>query len=369
MKKVISILFSFSLFISAIHAQNAWFKAQHKEAKIQSVVATSELVEAHFKGRYLYSPVNILDGNFDNTWCEATPGSGIGESITVEFEKPVSFDEIQIVNGFASKNLYNLNNRIKTITLTQVAKKHFQQKQYTLTDNTPTWQSIKFDLLQTAQTITIKIDEVYKGTLHDDTCLDDIRLLYKGKVIPFTGIEEIRKIQEENSKLMLQSSTEEFEKQFYELFKDGDTLFLKSQIDDRDIVIEKYEHNGKNYISSIDQDTKALINKGSKDEILKQIKKYENYHIYLANFESNLKDLKTTANAKYICIQKFFPDYFFESHYSLGKFKILKTERVDYVETTTAIMIAIKDKTLFWNGVPYTILTEKEVDNFSFYNK
>ena len=75
-----------------------WFMAQTDSAPVKSVIATSELVEAQFEGRYLYPPINILDGDFDSTWCEADKnGSGIGESITVEFAEPVSFDEIQIV--------------------------------------------------------------------------------------------------------------------------------------------------------------------------------------------------------------------------------------------------------------------------------
>uniref|UniRef100_UPI00388FE519 discoidin domain-containing protein n=1 Tax=Treponema sp. TaxID=166 RepID=UPI00388FE519 len=92
---------------ASVFAQSKWFKAQSKSASVKSVTATSELVEAQFDGKYLYPPINILDGDFNSTWCEADQkGSGIGESITVEFAEPVSFDEIQIVNGFVSKDYY-----------------------------------------------------------------------------------------------------------------------------------------------------------------------------------------------------------------------------------------------------------------------
>ncbi|MDO4507143.1 MAG: nicotine adenine dinucleotide glycohydrolase, partial [Spirochaetales bacterium] len=178
MKKLFLMLSAFIL-CSAAFGQSKWFKAQSKSASVKSVTATSELVEAQFDGKYLYPPINILDGDFNSTWCEADQkGSGIGESITVEFAEPVSFDEIQIVNGFVSKDYYLKNNRVKTLRLTQVAKEHFQQKDYTLKDNVQDWQSIKFDLLQTAQTLTLEIRDVYRGSKYDDTCLDDIRLLY-----------------------------------------------------------------------------------------------------------------------------------------------------------------------------------------------
>ena len=78
--------------------------------------------------------------------------------------------------------------------------------------------------------------DIYKGNKYDDTCLDDIRFLYKGKVIPFVGVENIAKIQEENSKDMLSSSSKDFEATFVSLFKqskdpkDGNKyLVLKGQ--------------------------------------------------------------------------------------------------------------------------------------------
>ena len=149
-----------------------WFMAQTKQATVKSVIATSELVEAQFDGKYLYPPINILDGDFQTTWCEAEEdGPGIGESITVEFAEAVSFDEIQIVNGFATKDYYLKNNRVKKLLLTQVAGQHFQQKEYTLRDKKDGWQSISFDLPQTAQTITLKILDIYSGSKYDDTCL------------------------------------------------------------------------------------------------------------------------------------------------------------------------------------------------------
>ena len=68
-----------------LYAQANWFKAQSDSATIKSVTATSELVEAQYDGKYLYPPVNIVDGDFSSTWCEADQsGPGIGEAITIE---------------------------------------------------------------------------------------------------------------------------------------------------------------------------------------------------------------------------------------------------------------------------------------------
>ena len=231
MKKIIStILLSVAAmtFVFAADDDN-WFMAQTKTAPVASINSTSELVEAQYDGKYLYPPINILDGDTTTTWCEDEKnGPGIGESITIEFSIPVSFDEIQFINGFATKDYYLKNNRVKTIQITQVAKKHFQQKSYVLRDNCETYQSIKFPLTQTAQTITLKIMDVYKGNKYDDTCLDEFRILYKGKVIPFTGVKELKEVQTENSKQMLKTSSKDFKKDFAKLFTNVPNMVIKS---------------------------------------------------------------------------------------------------------------------------------------------
>ena len=59
------------IFVSAFVFAGDWFMAQTKSADLYSVGASSELVEAQYDGKYLYPPINVLDGNFDTVWCEA----------------------------------------------------------------------------------------------------------------------------------------------------------------------------------------------------------------------------------------------------------------------------------------------------------
>lgn len=207
-----------------------WFMAQTTVAAVESVSASSELVETQYAGNYLYSPVNVIDGNFENVWCESTEGSGIGETITIEFSEAVSFDEIQVVNGFASSKhptYYKINNRVKTIELTEVADKHKLTGEYSFVDNTEDWQSVKFPYPRTAQILELKIKDVYRGEKYDDTCFDEIRFLFEGKVIPFQNVASIQEVQRANSKDMLGN---EFYDKFEGLFKqlkDGKYLVLK----------------------------------------------------------------------------------------------------------------------------------------------
>lgn len=355
MKKSYSgkILFPFFLFVlasGAAFSQSAWFMSQTEKAPVESVLATSELVEAQFSGKYLYPPINVLDGDFSTVWCEAQKdGPGIGESITIEFSEAVSFDEIQIVNGFAHKDYYAKNNRVKTLTLTQTAGKHFQQKDYTLLDEKPDWQSIPFALTQTAQTLTFKIASVYKGAKYDDTCIGDIRLLYKGKVLPFENVEPLKAAQEENSKLMLKNSEKDFKKEFYALFGGEYYLYLRNEKGGGFLV---YEDPRLGFYMEDCVFVKAM----SKNDIFN---KYFKYGVP-PNIEMRLKDYKQ-ENYDYIIPRISWRSYWDETRFKLSNYRILKYETIQYVETVTAMLVKLDGKTVYLNGVKYTVLNPKRV--------
>ena len=291
-----------------------------------------------------------MDGDFSTVWCEAQKdGPGIGESITIEFSEAVSFDEIQIVNGFAHKDYYAKNNRVKTLTLTQTAGKHFQQKDYTLLDEKPDWQSIPFALTQTAQTLTFKIASVYKGAKYDDTCIGDIRLLYKGKVLPFENVEPLKAAQEENSKLMLKNSEKDFKKEFYALFGGEYYLYLRNEKGGGFLV---YEDPRLGFYMEDCVFVKAM----SKNDIFN---KYFKYGIP-PNIEMRLKDYKH-ENYDYIIPRISRRSYWDETRFKLSNYRILKYETIQYVETVTAMLVKLDGKTVYLNGVKYTVLNSKRV--------
>ena len=368
---------------------SAWYMAQTDSAAVESIVATSELVEAQFEGKYLYPPINILDGNFETVWCEADKnGSGIGEEITVAFSEPVSFDEIQMVNGFASRDYYQKNNRVKSILLTQTAppkrgyvvserngetivevKNHFQQKEYTLADGKPEWQSI-----HSAKTLTIKITGVYRGDKYDDTCLADIRLLYKGSVIPFKNVENLKKIQEANSrKMILQSDGSEFKKEFFALFEGEDNLYLRES-DGGYIYIQRSGDDIRFWHYFPSHATKILPVKSTKEEMESLFKAEfsqwfkDNGDSYspapLKRLLSCWDDIKE-ANVEYVRVG--YGDWHERrTEYSLGNHRLLTTEYIDYVATTTATILDIEDGKVFVNGEAYTPLSQKRVYNATY---
>ena len=360
MKKSYSgkIFFPFFLFVlasGAAFSQSAWFMSQTEKAPVESVLATSELVEAQFSGKYLYPPINVLDGDFSTVWCEAQKdGPGIGESITIEFSEAVSFDEIQIVNGFAHKDYYAKNNRVKTLTLTQTAGKHFQQKDYTLLDEKPDWQSIPFALTQTAQTLTFKIASVYKGAKYDDTCIGDIRLLYKGKVLPFENVETLKTAQEENSKLMLKNSEKDFKKEFYALFGDGDDLYLRNERGGG-FIIKKSAGYIYRMIDCI------ILEAQSNDAVVEY---YRNrFGDYNSDVVRHRLEKHNRKNYDYIIISE---TWYESSWYELSNYRILRHETLQYVETVTSVLVKLDGNAVYLNGVKYDVLNPKRVINVSY---
>jgi hypothetical protein len=359
-KKIIAGL-SFVLIASALWAQGHWFMAQTETATIQSILATSELVEAQYEGKYLYPPVNVLDGDFSTTWCEADAGGpGIGESITIEFAEPVSFDEIQIVNGFASgSDFYHKNNRVASILLTQVAGKHFQQKSYKLLDDVAGWQPIKFDLPQTARTLTLKIEAVYKGTKYDDTCLSDLRLLYKGRVIPFKNVETLRAAQEENSRMLLSSDSASFKKNFLSLFQPGSDgrrcLYLASPSGFGYVLYnpegDSIQMNAAEYQAPIAENgLEAWI----EDNKIYNKESFEGYH--RANYDYLVHPLITWTGRG-------------GPSYELGNYRILETTTTDYVETKTVILLKLDGrKGVYVNGAYYSIPDPSRVLRYETWN-
>lgn len=362
MKKTVCIKIAALLaFTAAFAAPNdsAWFMAQTEQAELQSVLATSELVEAQFKGEYLYPPINIFDGDFATVWCEAEKnGPGIGESITVEFSQPVSFDEIQIVNGFVYKDYYAKNNRVKSILLTQTANRHFQQKEYTLKDNVQNWQSISFALPQTAQTLTIKLTDVYKGNKYDDTCLADIRLLYKGKVVPFKNVAALKKVQEENSKLLLTHTAEDFQKDFFALFTkvdDGEARLTLRNDKGGAVKIGKWDDRIVYLYSYV------LLSAQSKKSIAHYFA--ERYGVpedsvleWLDGYDANKYD--------YVSVNPYrFPDDY-DSSYELKNYRIITHRQIEYVDTATVTLVKLDGKYVYLNGVKYTVVDPKRVFEF-----
>lgn len=125
---------------------------------------------------YDYSVNQLYDQNYSTCWTEGVEGDGIGQTVTVNFESRVKINTLNIVNGYnKTYDLYQKNNRVKKVTL---IFDDGSEETVELKDSFNISQSISFTEKQT-KTVKVRIDEVYKGTKYEDTCLTEMTLTYK----------------------------------------------------------------------------------------------------------------------------------------------------------------------------------------------
>ena len=134
----------------------------------------------------LYEAEHLIDNDPKTIWAEGAAGSGIGETIGIEFgsgrmgEEGTYINKIGITNGLVSdKTLFYKNNRVKKILLTvsEMTETDFNpvEMEFELKDDMK-MQYITLPKSYLAKSIMIKIIEVYKGTTYDDTCISEVQV-------------------------------------------------------------------------------------------------------------------------------------------------------------------------------------------------
>ena len=146
-----------------------------------------------------YRSSNICDGKVETAWVEGVKGNGIGEWIKIKLDAikdspsstPFSIIEVGIIPGYGkSSETWSENNRVKTATLVvyspppsypkeyqwMVFRLNFQDKNnvqyFKLPDRK---KAINLDPM--TKEVWLRIDEVYKGTKYDDTCISEVILI------------------------------------------------------------------------------------------------------------------------------------------------------------------------------------------------
>jgi len=133
------------------------------EAVISSASASSVLSEENI----VHNAGKIFDGKHDTAWVEGDEGFGIGESVTVNFDKEYTINEIQIAVGYQrTSELYDKNARPCDLKLTF---SDGRTEMIVCEDKMGT-QSICFDAV-TTDSVTITIISAYKGSKFEDTAI------------------------------------------------------------------------------------------------------------------------------------------------------------------------------------------------------
>ena len=124
------------------------------------------------------SPYVLYDGQDWSSWQEGDLESeGLGENITLTFdgEHAVRFIKVRLGNWYGEDNYYyEANNRPETITF-ELGEESFS---ITFPDERKE-HIVELSKDVTASQLKLTIDSVYKGSIYDDTCINEVTIYGK----------------------------------------------------------------------------------------------------------------------------------------------------------------------------------------------
>lgn len=144
-----------------------------------------------------YKSVNLCDGKAETAWVEGAKGSGIGEWVKININAesamseytstPFSLEEIGVLPGYAkSPKTWEENNRVKKLMViihsppfSAPKENEWVVLQLNLKDNNKLQvfkvpdEKMAVNVNGMKKEIWIKIEDVYKGTKYDDTCISE----------------------------------------------------------------------------------------------------------------------------------------------------------------------------------------------------
>lgn len=139
----------------------------YSQVTVASADATSTISQAGIDN----TPHVLYDGSKDSSWQDGVDGPGIGESVTYHLDQvyKIKFLVLRLGNWYSSDDNYTMNNRPKTMTF----KIGEQSVQVTFPDEKKEF-CVELSKDVEASEIKMTIDEVYKGTAYDDTCINEV---------------------------------------------------------------------------------------------------------------------------------------------------------------------------------------------------
>jgi len=152
------------------------------------VTASSTLVE----GSMRHDAARVVDGKLDTAWCEGQPGSGVGASITLHFDREVQVEFIEIWGGYFKdeRRLFS-NERLERYHLTlegmgpievrttDVPRDGFKASAEWPNHFTPSWASMRGSSIAPKEhvtSITIEAVSVFPGDKYTDLCISEVKV-------------------------------------------------------------------------------------------------------------------------------------------------------------------------------------------------
>jgi uncharacterized caspase-like protein len=120
-----------------------------------------------------YGAANLVDDKDATAWVEGVEGDGIGESITLEFDRPEAISQITLVNGYAkSPDTYRKNGRVKDLMVR--LSNGYEQVLRLADDGRP--QTLSLPRADEIRWISLTISSVYRGSRYRDTAISALRV-------------------------------------------------------------------------------------------------------------------------------------------------------------------------------------------------
>jgi hypothetical protein len=152
------------------------FQSGLATAKLEMISASSIRTEPTDKNAY--QPIKLFDGDPKTMWIENATGPGIGESVTVGFEKAITIDEIQFMPGCFWADYWKQNYRVKRLEV------KLDGKAFTVDfKDEMVVQSLKLNAPMSFKTAGFTIKDVYPTIKWEDTAISEIAFYYQGKKI------------------------------------------------------------------------------------------------------------------------------------------------------------------------------------------
>jgi hypothetical protein len=124
-----------------------------------------------------YQAWSAVDGRAESPWCEGVDGPGTGQWLELLVESPLEATRIRLANGYSyDDELYTRNSRVKRATFIFSSGERLEW----LFDDTSGWQEVPLARApgpnMTISGVTILIEEVYPGSVYDDTCIGEVEI-------------------------------------------------------------------------------------------------------------------------------------------------------------------------------------------------
>ena len=158
---------------------------QPSSAAIVGFSASSTLPDsrsAQRSSRIIYSADKAFDGDPATAWVEGTSGNGHGLSLSIEFDKPINADAVEIMPGYFDESRHAEYNRVEKLTV------HIGDQGYEVLSFTDEMkpQMKTLEGLKTFDRIRFEISETYRGSQGDDTCIAEIAFYEMGRKVELT---------------------------------------------------------------------------------------------------------------------------------------------------------------------------------------